>query len=159
MLQVEHSFVIKIFVLSIFEWPFYTGTQKTVSKALKTYILTDKSFFFKIIITILGIKVCLSGPMRPKKKIVVFQVPCQEKTGSVGRLYFFFFVFTFFFANSTKQFFPSSPKKYRQCHQAVDPGDMYYGRSFINSGKSRDPASLGHPLTRLHRVLIISKPS
>ena len=35
---------------------------------------------------------------------------------------------------------------------------MYYGRSFINSGKSRDPASLGHPLTRLHRVLIISKP-
>ena len=26
-----------------------------------------------------------------KKKIVVFQVPCQKKTGSVGRLYFFFF--------------------------------------------------------------------
>ena len=32
-----------------------------------------------------------------KKKIGVFQVPCQKKTGSVGRLYFFFF--TFFFAN------------------------------------------------------------
>ena len=88
----------------------------------------------------------------------MFQVPCQKKTGSVGRLYFFFFFYFFFFANSTKQFFPSSPKKYRQCHQAVDPGDMYYGRSFINSGKSRDPASLGHPLTRLHRSLIISKP-
>ena len=28
--------------------------------------------------------------IRPKK-IVVFQVPCQKKTGSVGRLYFFFF--------------------------------------------------------------------
>ena len=34
----------------------------------------------------------------------------------------------FFFANSTKQFFLFSPKKYRQCHQAVDPGDMYNGR-------------------------------
>ena len=33
---------------------------------------------------------------RPIKKIVVFQVPCQKKTGSVGRLYFFF-LFTFFF--------------------------------------------------------------
>ena len=27
----------------------------------------------------------------------------------------------------------------RQCHKAVDPVDMYYGRSFINSGKSRGP--------------------
>ena len=35
--------------------------------------------------------------VRPKKKIVVFQVPCQKKTGSVGRLYFFFFFFFFFF--------------------------------------------------------------
>ena len=37
---------------------------------------------------------------------------------------------------------------------------MYYGRSFIDSGKSRDPknASLGHPLTQLHRVLIIRSP-
>ena len=25
-----------------------------------------------------------------QKKVVVFQVPCQKKTGSVGRLYFFF---------------------------------------------------------------------
>ena len=33
--------------------------------------------------------------LRPKKKIVVFQVPCQKKTGSVGRLYFFFFFFFF----------------------------------------------------------------
>ena len=41
----------------------------------------------------------------------MFQVPCQKKTGSVGRLYFFSFFFTFFFfANSTKQFFLSSPK-------------------------------------------------
>ena len=32
---------------------------------------------------------------RPKKKRVVFQVPCQKKTGSVGRLYFFFFFFFF----------------------------------------------------------------
>ena len=84
-----------------------------------------------------GKTICLrtlkAGVIRPKKKIVVFQVPCQKKTGSVGRLYFFFF-FYFFFANRTKQFFPSSPKKYRQCHQAVDPGDMYYDRSFINSG-------------------------
>ena len=31
-----------------------------------------------------------------KKKIVVFLVPCQKKTGSVGRFYFFFF-FSFFF--------------------------------------------------------------
>ena len=41
----------------------------------------------------------IGGPseiiMRPKKKIVVFQVPCQKKTGSVGRLYFFFFFFFF----------------------------------------------------------------
>ena len=34
---------------------------------------------------------------KAKKKIVVFQVPCQKKTGSVGRLYFFFF---FFFLDS-----------------------------------------------------------
>ena len=33
---------------------------------------------------------------KAKKKIVVFQVPCQKKTGSVGRLYFFFFFFFFF---------------------------------------------------------------
>ena len=26
-----------------------------------------------------------------KKKIVMFQVPCQKKTGSIGRLFFFFF--------------------------------------------------------------------
>ena len=33
------------------------------------------------------------------------------------------------FLNSAECTFPSSPpKKYRQCHQAVDPGDMYYGR-------------------------------
>ena len=30
-----------------------------------------------------------------KKKIVVFQVPCQKKTGSVGRLDVFFFFFFF----------------------------------------------------------------
>ena len=77
--------------------------------------------------------------LRPKKR-VVFQVPCQKKTGSVGRLYFFF---TFFFANRQNSSIPSSlPKKYRQCHQAVDPGDMYYGRSFINIGKSRGPRTL-----------------
>ena len=34
--------------------------------------------------------------LRPIKKIVVFQVPCQKKTGSVGRLYFFFFFLLFF---------------------------------------------------------------
>ena len=28
---------------------------------------------------------------KAKKKIVVFQVPCQKKTGLVGRLFFFFF--------------------------------------------------------------------
>ena len=33
----------------------------------------------------------LSLYLRPKKKVVVFQVPCQKKTGSVDRLYFFFF--------------------------------------------------------------------
>ena len=37
------------------------------------------------------------GYNKAKKKIVVFQVPCQKKTGSVGRLYFFFFLFFFFF--------------------------------------------------------------
>ena len=42
------------------------------------------------IVYILGC-VCLGQ----KKKIVVFQVPCQKKTGSVGRLYFFFFFFFF----------------------------------------------------------------
>ena len=74
------------------------------------------------------------------QKIVAFQVPCQKKTGSVGRLYFFF---TFFLLTVQKSYFPSSPpKKYRQCHQAVDPGDMYYGRSFINIGKSRGPRTL-----------------
>ena len=30
---------------------------------------------------------------KAKKKSVVFQVPCQKKTGSVGRFYFFFFTF------------------------------------------------------------------
>ena len=35
-----------------------------------------------------------------KKKSVVFQVPCQKKTGSVGRFYSFFFFFTFFFTIS-----------------------------------------------------------
>ena len=64
----------------------------------------------------------------------MFQVPCQKKTGSVGRLYFFFATFVTV-QNSS---FPSSPpKKYRQCHQAVDPGDMYYGRSFINKKKKK----------------------
>ena len=29
---------------------------------------------------------------KAKKKIVVFQVPCQKKTGSVGRFFFFFFL-------------------------------------------------------------------
>ena len=69
----------------------------------------------------------IKNPIR-QKKIVVFQVPCQKKSGSVGRPYFFF---TFFFAY-----------RHRQCHQAVGPGDMYYGRSFINSGKSRGPRTL-----------------
>ena len=39
------------------------------------------------------IAVYLLNLIRPKKKIVVFQVPCQKKTGSVGRLYFFSFFF------------------------------------------------------------------
>ena len=82
--------------------------------------------------------------LRPKKKIVVFQVPCKKKTGSVGRLFFFFFFFFFFLLTVQTSSFPSSSPliKYRQCHQAVDPGDMYYGRSFINSGKSRGPRTL-----------------
>ena len=29
---------------------------------------------------------------KAKKKIIVLQVPCQKKTGSVGRLYIFFFL-------------------------------------------------------------------
>ena len=33
--------------------------------------------------------------VKAKKKIVVFQVPFQKKTGSVGRLYFFFFLLFF----------------------------------------------------------------
>ena len=71
-----------------------------------------------------------------KKKIVSGSL--QEKTGLVGGLNFFFFLLTV--QNSS---FPSSPpKKYRQCIQAVDPDDMYYGRSFINSGKSRGPRTL-----------------
>ena len=49
----------------------------------------------------------------------------------------------FFLLTVQNSSFPSSPpKKYMQCHQAVDPGDMYYGRSFINSGKSRGPRTL-----------------
>ena len=77
-----------------------------------------------------------------QKKIVVFQVPCQKKTGLVGRLYVLF-LFCFFLLTVQNSSFPSSPpKKYRQCHQAVDPGDMYYGRSFMNSGKSRGPRTL-----------------
>ena len=32
-----------------------------------------------------------SDGLGKKKKKVVFQVPCQKKTGSVGRLFFFFF--------------------------------------------------------------------
>ena len=38
-------------------------------------------------------KVSFSPNAKAKKKIVVFQVPCQKKTGSVGRLYFFFSIF------------------------------------------------------------------
>ena len=36
-------------------------------------------------------KIKYTNNAKAKKKIVVFQVPCQKKTGSVGRLYFFFF--------------------------------------------------------------------
>ena len=32
---------------------------------------------------------------KAKKKIVVFQVSCHEKKGSVGRFYFFFFLLFF----------------------------------------------------------------
>ena len=83
--------------------------------------------------------------IRPKKKIVVFQVPCQKKIGSVGRLYFFFFFFFFFFFclwYKPVLFLLPPLIKYRQCQQAVDPGDMYYDRSFLNSGKSRGPRML-----------------
>ena len=100
-------------------------------------------------------------PIRPKKKIVVFQVPCKKKTGSVGRLFFFFFFFFFFLLTVQTSSFPSSSPliKYRQCHQAVDPGDMYYGRSFMIFYKQWEEqrsqnASLGHPLPGLHRVLM-----
>ena len=56
MLQVEHSailstiikrsVVIKIFVLSIFEWPFYTGFYCTQKPPLTLYTLKDSSFWF-----------------------------------------------------------------------------------------------------------------
>ena len=73
--------------------------------------------------------------IRPKTNSCVSGSLPVKKTGSVGRIYFFF-------ANSTKQLFSLFSKKYKQCHQAVDSGDMYYGRSFINSGKSRGPRVL-----------------
>ena len=59
---------------------------------------------------------CVSGSLSEKNR--------------VGRQALLFFLLTV--QNSSFPFSP--PKKYRQCHQAVDPGDMYYGRSFINSG-------------------------
>ena len=37
---------------------------------------------------------------------------------------------------------PSSPKRYRQCHQAVDPGDMYYGRCCCSKFVPRDLCTL-----------------
>ena len=112
---------------------------------------------FKEVVVGLAFRTSTTLILRPKT-IVVFQAPCQKKTGSVGRLYFFF---TFFLLTVQNSSFPSSPPKmYRQCHQAVDPGDMNYCISFINIGKSRGPRTLpkGHPLTRLHQVLIISDP-
>ena len=42
---IKLPFIIKIFVLSIFEWPFYTGF--TVIKILNICDLTDKPFAFK----------------------------------------------------------------------------------------------------------------
>ena len=89
---------------------------------------------------------------RPKKKIVVFQVPCKKKTGSVGRLFFFFFFFFFFLLTVQTSSFPSSSPliKYRQCHQAVDPGDMYYGRSFMIFYKQWE--------SRGHRTLLRDTP-
>ena len=41
-----------------------------------------------------------------QKKLVVFQVPCQKKTGSVGRLYFFFFFLLFFMLTIQNSSFP-----------------------------------------------------
>ena len=97
--------------------------------------------------------------LRPKKKIVVFQVPCKKKTGSVGRLFFLFFFFFFFLLTVQTSSFPSSSPliKYRQCHQAVDPGDMYYGRSFMIFYKQLEEqrsqiASLGHPLPAVKAI-------
>ena len=74
--------------------------------------------------------------------IAVFQVPCQKKTGSVGRIYIFFFFFTFLLTGQNSSFPSSPPKKYRQCHQAVDPGDMYYGRCCCSKFVPRDLCTL-----------------
>ena len=48
-------------------------------------------FHSKLIIDYPQVFQILILTLRPKKKIVVFQVPCQKKTGSVGRLYFFLY--------------------------------------------------------------------
>ena len=101
------------------------------------------------------------------KKIVVFQVPCQKKTGLVGRLYFFFlyfflnffFLLFFFFANSTKQFFSLFSSKKVQA-MSSGCGSWWYvlWQIFYKQWEEQrsQNASYGHPLTRLHRMLIIS---
>ena len=45
---IKLSFVIKIFVLSIFEWPFYTGfTAHSTNFVFVHYIPSTKSFSYK----------------------------------------------------------------------------------------------------------------
>ena len=88
--------------------------------------------------------------IRPRKKPSYISGSLPEKN-RVGRLALLFFLLTV----QNSSFPSSSPKMYMQCHQAVDPGDMYYGISEVQRSQN---ASLGHPLTGLNQVLIISSP-
>ena len=55
-------------------------------KLYKVYINDDPGLTLTYFTTRSNWVIYTGKTVRPKKKIVVFQVPCQKKTGSVGRL-------------------------------------------------------------------------
>ena len=68
MLQREHSailltfiklpFVIKIFVLSIFEWPFYTGFTVPEKRSNICFVEKKKHFNFSLVVLTMSALVC-----------------------------------------------------------------------------------------------------
>ena len=76
---------------------------------------------------------------KKKNSCVSGSLPEKNRVGRKALLFFFFFFCLWY---KPVLFLLPPLIKYRQCQQAVDPGDMYYDRSFLNSGKSRGPRML-----------------